>query len=114
MPITTYKLLHLVGIVLLLLGLGAALTTAKGGAGRRIGMLMHGAGLLLLLVAGFGLQAKAGIGFPLWLWAKIGVWVLLAVLPVMVRRAVVGPTTALLFAALLAGGAAYLVVMKPF
>lgn len=114
MPYATYKVLHLVGIVLLLVGLGAALTTAKGGAGRRIGLALHGLGLLLALVGGFGLEAKGKIGFPLWLWAKIGAWVLLAILPVLVRRSILGVTMALLLAAALAGGAVYLVMYRPF
>ena len=77
-------------------------------------MLMHGLGLLVMLVAGFGMQAKGNVGFPGWLWAKIGIWVLLAVLPVLVRRAVLGPTSALFVAAVLASTAAYLVLMRPF
>src|SRR5690606_19732819 len=111
-----YKLLHLIGIVVLLAGLGAALVTAKGGGpGRRIGMLMHGVGLLLVLVAGFGLQAKTeNLGFPGWLLAKIGVWVLLAMLPVLVRRSILGATSAVLAAVVLAGTAVYLVLYRPF
>jgi hypothetical protein len=115
MPYATYKLLHLIGIVVLLLGLGVALSTAKGsGAGRRIGLLLHGVGLLLVLVAGFGLQAKGNVGFPAWLWAKIGAWVVLAFLPMVVRRSIVGAGTALVLAAAAAGAAVYLVLYRPF
>ncbi|MEZ5964680.1 MAG: hypothetical protein R3F56_12600 [Planctomycetota bacterium] len=114
MPYATYKLLHLIGIIVLLLGLGAALTTSKGGAGRSLGMLLHGLGLLVVIVAGFGMQAKGNVGFPFWLWAKVGIWVLLALLPVLVRRAALGASAALFLAALLASGAAYLVLMRPF
>lgn len=114
MPYATYKLLHLIGLVLVLVGLGAALAAAKGGQGRKVGMLFHGLGLLVMLVAGFGLQAKANLGMPLWLWAKIGLWVVLAFLPVFVRRGIIGVTGALLLAGATAGGAVWLVLAKPF
>jgi hypothetical protein len=115
MPLVTYKLLHWLGIAILLLGLGCALATARGpGGGRGLAMLMHGVGLLLVLVAGFGLQAKSSIGFPAWLWAKVGAWVLLAILPALVRRGVLSVGTALVVAGGLAGGAAYLVLYRPF
>ena len=115
MPYATYKVLHLVGIVLLLIGLGAAIANSRGqGGGRGFAMLFHGVGLLLILVAGFGMQAKNNIGFPAWLWAKLGVWILLAILPALVKRGVLSIGAGLLVAAALAGGAVYLVLERPF
>ncbi len=115
MPYATYKVLHLVGIVLLLVGLGCAIANARGqGGGRRLAMLFHGVGLLLILVAGFAMQAKNNIGFPGWLWAKVGVWVLLAILPALVKRGVFSIGAGLLAAAALASAAVYLVLERPF
>lgn len=115
MPYETYKFLHLVGIVLLVLGLGGALVASRGqGGGKGFCMLLHGAGLLLVLVAGFGMQARRGIGFPGWFLAKIGLWVLLAILPTMVKRGVISIGTGILFAGILGGAAIYLVIYRPF
>ena len=76
-------------------------------------MAFHGLGLLVLLVAGFALQAKGNLGMPGWLWAKLAVWVLLASLPALVKRGFLSVGTGLLVAALLAGCAAYLVLYRP-
>ena len=80
MTYTFYKLLHVLGVLLLFVALGGAL--GGGGRepiGRRLVSITHGLGILLLLVAGFGMVARLGIAwpYPLWLWGKIAVWLVL-------------------------------------
>ncbi|HEX4953251.1 MAG TPA: hypothetical protein VF017_07650 [Thermoanaerobaculia bacterium] len=86
-----YKLLHLLGVILLFLSLGGfALKAFAGGSatedGKKIAAATHGLALLLLLVSGFGLLAKMQLGFPTWAWIKTGLWVILGGVGVAVRR----------------------------
>ena len=80
-----YKVIHLVGVVALFAALGgAALLVIHGGAAsgtpaRRATALLHAAGLLLVLVAGFGLVARLDLftgGMPMWVAGKLVVWFL--------------------------------------
>ncbi|PRP97339.1 hypothetical protein [Enhygromyxa salina] len=95
MSYQVYNLLHILGIVLVFMGLGAlAFHGANGGdkASNKVrGMVMgtHGLGLLLILVAGFGMLAKTGAmanGLPGWLHPKLLIWVLLGAAPVVLIR----------------------------
>lgn len=84
MTYETYKILHLLGLTLVVLSLGGILLYAiNGGAKasnsfRKGVMITHGVGLLLLLVAGFGMLARLGIHtFPLWVVGKVAIWLAL-------------------------------------
>lgn len=84
MDLNTYKLMHLVGMALVLMSLGArAFFAMQGGdklsdKARGLGAGTHGIGLLLLLVGGFGMLAKLGIsGIPGWIHPKLLIWLLL-------------------------------------
>ena len=80
----TYKVLHLLGIFLLFVALsGVALHAANGGNRqdnrlRRAVSIMHGLGMLIVLVAGFGLLARLNIvGNAFgegWMVAKLVIW----------------------------------------
>jgi hypothetical protein len=79
-----YKVLHVLGISLILLALGGiTMHTINGGTKenntiRKKAMMAHGIGLLLVLVAGFGMLAKMGIhGFPTWVVIKAIIWLAL-------------------------------------
>ena len=79
-----YNFLHLVGMAGLLAGYGALLARAvlapENKPIRVWGAVLSGLGLVLLLVAGFGMQAKGGWGWPLWLLLKIVIWIVLGFL----------------------------------
>jgi hypothetical protein len=90
-----YKVLHVLGIVLVFMALGAqAFHGANGGSkdtNKVAGLVMgtHGLGLLLLLVAGFGMLAKIqsmSAGLPGWLHPKLLIWVLIGAAPVLLNR----------------------------
>lgn len=84
MSYLTYKFLHLVGIVMIFMALGAAvfsarLTGGKPPSGKRLLALFHGIGLLIVVVSGFGMLARLGILWPLpgWVHPKIVIWLVL-------------------------------------
>jgi hypothetical protein len=89
-----YKIVHLVGVLMVFLALGGVATNAINGgtknhSWRKPIAITHGVGLLLSLVGGFGLLARLGIvqgGLPGWVLAKLGIWVLFAVLIGVVSR----------------------------
>src|SRR3972149_1535347 len=66
MPFLVYKTFHLVGVMLTIVALGGmAIHAANGGTRdqsltRRLTTATHGLGLLLVLVAGFGMLARLG------------------------------------------------------
>ena len=108
-----YKLLHLVALVLLFMGLTLLLTGAKG-FNRMLGGIFHGIGLLIMLVAGFGMIAKLNYGFKGWVIAKIVIWVLLGALPMLTKKKNFPPRFTLLFALACGALAVYLAIYKPF
>ncbi|MBX3463386.1 MAG: hypothetical protein KF830_09455 [Planctomycetes bacterium] len=111
----TYRLLHVVGAMVLLLGLGGILATAVGGAKpAAVFTVLHGIGLLVMLVAGIGKLHKDGLGWPNWALAKIGCWLLLGALPILVRRGLLPRLVALLLVVGVGATAAWLAQAKPF
>ena len=82
--------------------------------GRKLIGITHGVALLVVLVAGFGMIAKMKIGFPGWIWGKMGIWLALgaslAVIPKIPKLAKVFWLGLIFIAAL----AAYLAIQKPF
>ncbi len=118
---TTYKIVHLVGVMMIFLAFGGALTRAIGSfpkahAWKKGIAITHGLGLLLALLGGFGLLARLGLvqGLPGWAIAKLGIWVLLGGLLALANRAEQF-SKILWFALLFLGGlATWLAGTKPF
>lgn len=110
-----YQLIHLAGVIGLFTAFGAVL--AGSGACekcRKGATILHGVSLLLLLAAGFGMLAKLHQNqFHAWVIAKLVIWVLLGVAPVLAKRKVL-PNGVILGAVLLLGvAAAFLGIFKP-
>lgn len=112
----TYRLLHVVGVLLVFLGLGGVLATAgrDGGKAPALFLASHGIGLLVMLVAGVGFVHKSGLAWQNWLFAKIACWVLIGAMPFLVRRGVVPRLVALVLVLGLGATAAWLARDKPF
>ena len=76
-----YKVLHLTGIIMIFLALGAGFAHSKNGGERNVMrkwiMISHGIGMLIAFVAGFGLMARLGLQFSGWLWIKLVIWLIL-------------------------------------
>ncbi|MEX2570266.1 MAG: hypothetical protein WD737_03105 [Gemmatimonadota bacterium] len=121
-----YNLVHIVGLVLLMSALGgmalSASSAASGGTRgskgmRRVIFGLHGLGVFLVLLGGFGMMARLGIvqgtSWPGWVWVKTVVWGVLAVAAFLPYRF---PRTALpllLLLPVLGGLAAYMAIYKP-
>jgi hypothetical protein len=74
-----YWLLHVIGLFMALMALGGLAAHVANGGGRdhrfRAPLAaVHGLGLLLALVGGFGMQARGGFDWAGWLYVKIAVW----------------------------------------
>jgi uncharacterized membrane protein len=88
-----YKVLHFIGFLLTVLGLFGLCTIQMNNSqvkpALKKGMsISHGVGLLLLLVAGFGLAAKRGWMNPMphWIFGKLAIWLVLGGLPVLIKK----------------------------
>lgn len=116
MPLPYYHIIHLLAVMALFAGTGAALGGADNPGIRKFGAILRGVALLLLIVTGFGLLAKLNImkSIPLWAWCKVAIWVIAAVLPIFVKRKMLPGTTAVFIALALGAVAAWLGYLKPF
>jgi len=122
MSIEFYRTLHLFGIFTVILSLGGmCLHVASGGtreyAGRKLAALTHGIGLLVVLVAGFGLLAKEGLmqqGMPGWVIAKLVIWLILGGLPALIYRQAKLAKLFWVLILVFATCAAFLAIFRPF
>ena len=116
-----YLVLHLVGVFLIVVSLGGITLHMMNGGTREFAMrkwvgATHGLGLLIALIAGFGLLAKLGIGhdgLPVWVIGKLVIWLILGGMPAFIYRKsnLAKLNWVLIF--VLAGFAAYLAAFKP-
>ena len=86
-----YQVLHIVGISMVFLGYGALLARSMAApenvSVRKLGSITSGIGLLLILVAGFGLISKLGHSYTeTWILVKFVIWLLLGGLIVLINR----------------------------
>ena len=116
-----YKVIHILGVILVFTGLVGTLMTLWNTADikksiRKLGAISHGIGLVFVLVSGFGLAARLGYfgSLPNWIYVKIGIWAIAGALMYFVKRkANLG--FSLYFVIIGAGFfAALLAVTKPF
>lgn len=116
-----YKILHLIGLILLFFGFGGLLLAAYSKIelkkpARIMGFVTHGFGLLFILVSGFGMAARLGLmtGLPTWLKVKVTIWALLGVsISLVKRKGYIGwPIAVLLWG--LGTSAAIIAINKPF
>lgn len=100
---------------------GSVILALRGGEDREVAPLRrlliigHGVSLLVVLVAGFGLLAKLGImsGWPLWVFLKLGLWLLLGVSVTLVRRTPEMGRVWLFLWPVVGAAAAWVVLAKP-
>ena len=110
MSLPLYNLIHLIAIMVLFAGIGASLAGADHAGTRKFGAILRGIALLLLLVSGFGMLSKLNFmkNMPLWSWIKVVIWLVIAMLPVIVKRKKLSATAAVVIALALGGIAAWL------
>lgn len=122
MSYEAYKVMHVLGVFLVLGGLTGYLGFyANGGSTEQLKFrfqlsLTHGLGMLLSLVGGFGLLARLGMtgGLPTWAIAKLVIWLIFGALVVPAKRKPEMAKVLWYVLPLLAVMAAYLAVNKPF
>jgi len=113
-----YKILHLVGMMMLFAGAGGLvlqhLQDHASDRARKLAGITHGIALLLLLIAGFGAAAKQG--WPLtspWMVGKMVIWLIFGLAPLWIRKLSKQATLLWWLLFLLGAVAAYLAVYKP-
>jgi hypothetical protein len=106
LSITFYHVAHIVGLVFVFIGFGALLSTE----GAKSAMKWHGAGLLISFITGFAMLSKLGLmkDLPVWVFVKMGLWLVLGFLPVLAKRRVLSPTVVVLIALIIGGCLAFL------
>ena len=119
-----YNVVHVIGIVLAMSALGGACVLAIAGASvvarppRKLLAFLHGFGVFLILLGGFGMLARLGIvqggSFPAWLWVKLGVWGIVAAALMLALRRPAMARPLLLSLPVLGGVATYMAIYKPF
>jgi hypothetical protein len=122
MPYITYKIIHYIGIFLLVTAVGAALGRGVDAESpdrlRRRFVALHGVGLFLVLLGGFGLLARIGVDhgalFPGWIWTKLAIWCALGFVVMAARRRPGWSMRLILTVPLLGAIAGYMAYAKPF
>ncbi len=123
MDYLTIKLFHYVGIMLLFLGLGGMVFAAYAGFGpekkkvRRMAAILHGIGLLFIIVSGFTMLSKLNLLHgdpPNWAKAKMGIFLIMGFSISLAARWSKGIWFLVAGWILLGAAAAYLAMYKPF
>lgn len=119
-----YNVVHIIGIVLAMSALGGACVLAMTSASiaakppRKLLAILHGFGVFLVLLGGFGMLARLGLvhggSFPAWLWVKLGVWGIVAASLMLALRKPAMARPLLLSLPVLGGVATYMAIYKPF
>ena len=113
-----YKVFHILGVLLAFVAMGGMIFRAlddsrEPGPGRKLAGITHGVALLLILISGFGMLAKLGYGFPLWVWIKIFIWLLIGAAAALIRRLPQYATFFWFALPVLGAVAAYLALYRP-
>ncbi len=116
-----YKLLHFLGIFMVLTALAGMAFSAMNSdlakhPARKLAAMLHGIGLLLMLLGGFGMLARLGItgGLPGWIYAKLALWLVLGGALFFVKRRPGSAKLIWIGSAALAFVASYLGIYRPF
>ena len=120
MSLSFYKVIHILGLLLAFNGLaaiwGVNVVGGKATKRRRIGIsVMHGLGMVALLVSGFGMLAKLGYlsDIPTWAIIKSLIWVAIGASVALAKRKAQWGIPLVSFWILAGTYAAYLCIYKP-
>ena len=116
MSYSFYKVLHLSGIFLIMLSFGGIYINSIQSDKKKWLLAFNGIGLLLALVGGFGLLARLELirAWPTWVWIKLAIWVIFAILPSISMRKKIPAKVMTLLTLAIAVAAAYFAQFKPF
>ena len=121
LSLAVYKTIHYLGIFTLVTALAASLSraaagTAAGGAPdpwRKRLSIIHGIALFLVLLGGFGMLARLGMGVTGWVGAKLLIWVVAGGL-ITLRKSPAAAAWGVALVPLLAALAGWIGYTKPF
>jgi len=113
-----YRIIHFIGLFTLLFAFGSLFSVEKTTKAQAIG---HGIGLFLILLGGFGMQAKMkeawtmthGSGFPTWFILKIVIWLIFGACMVLAKRKIIKGAAAWVLIIALATASGWLAFKKP-
>lgn len=116
-----YRVLHILGVLFTFMALGgllvAARSTGDSAADRKRAGMLHGIGLVIILISGFGALARYGISnpgiWPMWVWLKALLWIVFGASLMLIKRAPGMRTLLWILLPLLGAFAAYLAIYKP-
>jgi hypothetical protein len=123
MTYVAYKLIHFLGIFIMIMALvAAAMHVSRGGTRkdnphRRSLAVAHGVAALLVLTAGFGMLARMGAmhgALPGWVYAKAAIWFVLSAAMVVPYLGKGYARALMLTVPVLAVAAAAIALYKPF
>jgi hypothetical protein len=115
-----YKVVHVLGLLMLFSGLVGMIVHAANRGEKSQNALrgalgaLHGGGLILMGVSGFGILGELGLGFPPWAWVKVALWLVFGALASLPYRKPEWNGALLWLAPILGALAAYLAIYKPF
>ncbi len=122
MSFEIYKVIHITGLLFLFTAFGGILLHVMAGGKRdyplrKLTAALHGTGLLLLLIAGFGMVARMKTfetGPSGWVFGKLAIWAVLGGLPALIYRQPQKAKAHWGLVLILGVLAAYLAIFKPF
>ena len=123
MSYAVYKLMHYLGIFMLITALAAtSMHVLRGGSRtdnpyRRALGITHGIAAALILTGGFGMLARLGVmhgALPNWIYAKLAIWVALAAAMAVPYRGRTYARALLIAVPVLALAAGAVALYKPF
>ena len=125
MSYSFYLILHVIGLALTVQAVGMAIVSSSRSvdsntddisSARKTIAILHGIGLFLLLLGGFGMLARLEIMFPwpIWLWVKLVVWITFGASTVMIRKRPETSGLWMILSIVLVAIAAVMAIVKPF
>lgn len=119
--LAAYKVLHILGVLFTFIALGGLLLASRTSGervdDRKLAGMLHGVGLVIILISGFGALARLGISnpgiWPLWMWVKLVLWLVLGAALVLIKRAPGLRTLLWILLPVLGALAAYMALYKP-
>jgi len=119
----TYKVLHILGVLLAFASLGGLTLTVANGAAkstssvRRLITISHGVSTTVILLCGFGALARLDVmhgNIPAWVLVKLACWLVLGLLMAIPYRWPALARAVFWFLPVLGGTAAVMAIYKPF
>jgi uncharacterized membrane protein SirB2 len=110
---TIYAFLHVLS-AFVLVGWTYAACAAPSPERRRVTMMVTGIASFVMLVAGFGLQAKLDVGFPAWLVVKMVCWLAITAVSALAFKKPENAKSLAILVYVLAAIAIACVYFKPF